>query len=99
MDVTHSFRSLKNVSMLLSDFDECNLVDDNFTKGGANCTKNVSMLLSDFDECNLVDDNFTKGGANCTKILGSLNCTCRTQYFWNGMKYEVSFTLILFRPM
>ena len=51
------------------------------------------MLLSDFDECNLVDDNFTKGGANCTKILGSI------QYFWNGMKYEVSFTLILFRPM
>ena len=57
------------------------------------------MLLSDFDECNLVDNNCSKGGANCTNIVGSFKCTCQTRYFWNGMKCEDLFTVILFRLM
>ena len=59
----------------------------------------IFVLLSDFDECNLVYNNCTKGGANCTNTLGSFNCTCQTRYFWNGMKCEGLFTLILFRLM
>ena len=57
------------------------------------------MLLLDIDECKLVDNNCTKGGANCTNSVGSFNCTCPTRYFWNGMKCEGLFTLVLFRSM
>ena len=60
--------------------------------------KNVLVLLSDFDECALVDNNCTKGGTNCTNTVGSFNCTCQTRNFWNGMKCEGLFTLVLFRP-
>ena len=46
----------------------------------------------------MVDNNCTKGGANCTNTVGSFNCICQTRYFWNGMKCEGLFTLILFNP-
>ena len=57
------------------------------------------MLLSDIDECNLVDNYCTKSGANCTNTVGSFNCTCQTRYFWNGMKCQGLFTVVLFRLM
>ena len=46
-----------------------------------------------------MDNNCTKSGAKCTNTVGSFNCTCQTRYFWNGMKCEGLFTLILFNPM
>ena len=56
---------------------------------------NVFLLLSDIDECALVDNNCSKGGANCTNNVGSFNCTCQTQYFWNGIECEGLFSVRL----
>ena len=44
IDVFNSSRPLENVFALLSDFDECALVDNNCTKGGANCTNTVGSF-------------------------------------------------------
>ena len=56
---------------------------------------NVFLLFSDIDECALDDNNCTKGGAYCTNAVGSFNCTCQTQYFWNGTECEGLFSLPL----
>ena len=57
---------------------------------------NVLLLFSDIDECALINNNCSKGGANCTNTLGSFNCTCQTQYFWNGIECEGLFSVSLF---
>ena len=56
---------------------------------------NVFLLFSDIDECALGDHNCTNGGANCTNTVGSFNCTCPTQYFWNGIECEGLFSVPL----
>ena len=61
------------------------------------------LLFSDIDECALVNNNCTKSGADCTNTLGSFNCTCQTQYFWNGIECEGLFSVPLvdkiFKPI
>ena len=56
---------------------------------------NVFLLCSDIDECALVDNNCSKGGAHCTTTVGSFNCACQTQYFWNGIECEGLFSVTL----
>ena len=43
----------------------------------------------------MVNNNCTKGGAYCTNTLGLFNCTCPTQYFWNGIECEGLFSVPL----
>ena len=55
-DFTNPPRPLKNVLVLLSDFDECAFVDNNCTKGGANCTNTVGSF-----NCTCQTRNFWNG--------------------------------------